>query len=311
LCSILPIVDQALELLRATLPSGVAIECKHTASPVVNADPGQIHQVIMNLGTNAAQAIGASGDIQVLIDSITSDHPELAGSADDPFGRFERYVRITLSDTGTGMDEATLERIFEPFFTTKPTGQGTGLGLSVVHGIVKGHEGKVAVQSKPGKGSVFRIYLPEAREQAAQAGPPLPSKPAKARARVMYVDDEEPLVVLAARWLGRLGYEVAGFSDSVQALAAFRARPFDFDAVISDISMPGLSGLDLVKEIVALRKDVVVVMSSGYPRMEDQERARQLGAVDVILKPQSMAEFGRILHRILSDRQPPDDGVSG
>jgi DNA-binding NtrC family response regulator len=119
----------------------------------------------------------------------------------------------------------------------------------------------------------------------------------------MYVDDEEPLVVLATRWLGRMGYKVTGFSDSAQALEAFRAHPSDFDAVISDFSMPGLSGLDLLREVMAIRKDVVVVMSSGYLRLEDHQRAKDLGAVDVVLKPQSMAEFGRILHRILSERQ--------
>jgi PAS domain S-box-containing protein len=298
-CSILPIVDEALELLRATLPCGVSIDSKHTASPAVNADPGQIHQVIMNLGKNAVQAIGDSGTIQVLVDSIESGHPELAGNAD---ARFERYVRLTLSDTGVGMDQATLERIFEPFFSTKPTGQGAGLGLSVVHGIVKGHEGSIAVQSMPGKGSMFRIYLPEARAALAGVAPP-PSQLPKANGRIMYVDDEEPLVALAVRWLSRLGYEVTGFSDSSRALEAFRARPCDFDAVISDFSMPGLSGLELVKEIVALRKDIVVVMSSGYLKTEDQERAKQLGAIDVVLKPQSMVEFGRILHGILSQRQ--------
>jgi PAS domain S-box-containing protein len=295
-CSIVPIIDEALELLRSGLPSGVCIDCKHTASPTVNADPGQIHQLIMNLGKNAVHAIGESGEIQVLVDSIERDHPELAGSADE---RFERYVRITLSDTGAGMDEATLERIFEPFFSTKPSGQGTGLGLSVVHGIVKGHEGTIVAESKPGRGSVFRIYLPEAREPSAQAAPS-PTKLPKASGRVMYVDDEEPLVVLAVRWLSRLGYEVTGFSDSTRALEAFRERPFDFDVVISDFSMPGLSGLALVKEIVALRNDIVVVMSSGFLEPKDQERAKQLGAIDVVLKPQSMAEFGRILHGILS-----------
>jgi PAS domain S-box-containing protein len=308
LCSIVSIVDEALNLLRPTLPIGVLAESRHTTSPMVNADPGQIHQVIMNLVANASYAIGESGKIETLVDSLASDHPELAGNADP---RFERYVRITLNDTGSGIDEAILERIFEPFFTTKPTGQGTGLGLSVVHGIVKGHEGNITVRSQPGKGSTFRIYLPEVREAPALATPPRPIKAPKANVRVMYVDDEEPLVVLAVRWLGRLGYEVSGFSDSVQALEAFRAHPFDFDAVISDISMPGLSGLELVQEIVSLRKDIVVVMSSGYLRAEDQERAKQLGAVDVVLKPQSMAEFGRILHRLLSDRQASPDTVSG
>jgi PAS domain S-box-containing protein len=299
LCSITAIVDEALGLLRGTLPSGVSVESKHAASPMVNADPDQLHQVIMSLGANAGQAIGESGNIHVLVDSIPRSHLELEGSAD---ARFEHYVRITLTDSGAGMDEATLERIFEPFFTTKPTGQGSGLGLSVVHGIVKGHEGKITVQSRPGKGSAFRIYLPEVRE-AAQAAGSRPPKAHQLSARIMYVDDEEPLVELATRWLGRLGYEVTGFSDSTQALEAFRARPFDFDAVISDFAMPGMSGLDLVEQILALRKDVIVVMSSGYLRVEDQERARLLGAVDVVLKPQSMTEFGRILHRALRERQ--------
>jgi PAS domain S-box-containing protein len=298
-CSIAPIVDEAIEALRARLPRGVALDCEHGTAPLVNADPAQIHQVMMNLGANAVHAIGESGQIEVFVDAIPSDHPELAGNAD---GRSARYVRITISDTGPGMDEATLERIFEPFFTTKPTGQGAGLGLSVVHSIVKGHEGHIIVQSKPGKGSVFRIYLPEAQQPPAVSSAPRPSMPAPANARIMYVDDEEPLVVLAKRWLGRLGYEVTGFSDSTRALEEFRARPSDFDAVISDFSMPGLSGLDLVREIVALRQDVVVVMSSGYLRSEDQELAKQLGAVEVVLKPQSMAEYGRLLHGILERR---------
>jgi CheY-like chemotaxis protein len=162
------------------------------------------------------------------------------------------------------------------------------------------------VQSRPDKGSVFRVYLPEVRQNEQQEPDSIrsaqPSKPARVGGRVMYVDDEEPLVVLATRWLGKLGYQVTGFSDSVQALAAFRERPFDFDAVISDISMPGLSGLELVREVMAIRSDIVVVMSSGYSTVEDQERARALGVVDVVLKPQSMAEFGKILHRILSER---------
>jgi PAS domain S-box-containing protein len=300
-CSLVPIIEEALELLRGTLPAGIAIETRYPGkSPLVFADSGQIHQVVTNLGANAAYAIGDRGTIQVVVDSIPGSHEELVSQIDV---RVDRYARITLSDTGAGMDDTVLDRIFEPFFTTKPTGQGTGLGLSVVHGIVKGHEGSVTVQSRPGNGTEFRIYLPEAQERQVQHQPAPASKPPGTVERIMYVDDEEPLVVLATRWLGRLGYEVTGFSDSTQALEAFRARPFDFDAVISDFSMPGLSGLDLVREIVKVRKDVVVVMSSGYLRLEDHRRAKDLGAVDVVLKPQSMAEFGRILHRILSDRQ--------
>jgi PAS domain S-box-containing protein len=306
LCSIAPIIEQAVQLLRGSVAPGVRVELDLPAEqPLVFADPGQLRTIVVNLGANAAYAIGASGTIRVALESIPSTHEEIASSADR---RFERYARLTVSDTGLGMDDATVQRIFEPFFTTKPTGQGNGLGLSVVHGIVKGHEGSISVQSQPGRGSVFRIYLPQSREAPPHPSrSSRPSRPSAAHAgstaRVMYVDDEEPLVVLAMRWLRRLGYEVTGFSDSTQALDAFRSRPFDFDALISDISMPGLSGLDLVREVRALRKDVVVVVSSGYLRNEDHQRAKELGAVDVVLKPQSMAEFGRILHRILSERR--------
>jgi PAS domain S-box-containing protein len=300
LCSIVPIVEESVQLLRASVPPGVCVELEPPSrEPLVFADPGQLRTILMNLGFNAAHAIGQSGTIRVAVDSVPSTHDELAGSDQG----FERYVRLSVSDTGSGMDEATVERIFEPFFTTKPTGQGNGLGLSVVHGIVKGHEGSIAVQSQPGRGSVFEIYLPESREAAAQRPSPPPRALASARPlRVMYVDDEEPLVALVMRWLGRLGYEVTGFSDSIEALEAFRSRPLDFDAVISDLSMPGLSGLDLVREVRALRKDVVVVVSSGYLRLDDQQRMKELGAVDLVLKPQSMAEFGRLLHRVLSER---------
>jgi PAS domain S-box-containing protein len=296
-----PIVQEAVELSRELLASSVALAFEFDpAAPLVSADPAQLRQVLINLLANAAYAVGAHGEIKISVDSVSGRDESLAGVIE---ARHERYVRVTVKDSGAGMDEATLDRIFEPFFTTKPTGQGTGLGLSVVQGIVKAHEGAVSVQSQPGTGSVFRVYLPALDQDAPRSSSPVPAIPEGGGARVMYVDDEEPLVALATRWLGRMGYEVTGFSDSAQALEAFRARPHDFDAVISDFSMPGLSGLDLLREVIAIRKDVVVVMSSGYLRLEDNERARQLGAVDVVLKPQSMAEFGRILDRILSERQ--------
>ena len=305
-CALAPIVEEAASLLRGTLSAGVTLETRiDPATPAAYVDAAQIRQVIINLGANAAYAIVGAGSIQIAVDSIEcgqGGHCELSGIADTRPGR---YVRITVTDTGAGMDESVLEHIFEPFFSTKPSGQGTGLGLSVVHGIVKSHDGTVTVQSKPGKGTVFRVYLPDAPAKAsARVAAPAPAVSAAPHgARVLYVDDEEPLVALATRWLGRLGYQVTGMSDSMQALETFRARPHDFDAVISDISMPGLTGLELIKEVRAIRDDVIVVMSSGYLKDEDRQRAKELGAVDLVLKPQSMAEFGRILHGILSERE--------
>jgi signal transduction histidine kinase/CheY-like chemotaxis protein len=339
LASVGPIVKEALSLLSATLPASISIQTRFAPqTPALHVDAAQLHQVIMNLGTNAAYALGGSGVIDVAVEPVPASHEDLRRLADP---RITGYVRVSVSDRGTGMSEATLERIFEPFFTTKPPGQGTGLGLSVVHGIIKAHGGVIAVQSQLGQGSVFRVYLPESSHAAADlpgielkdALPPEAKAlhPASAEAapraagqvgdvarsadsaasgaagglRVLYVDDEEPLVMLAQRWLSRLGHRVTGFSDPALALESFREHPDDFDAVISDLSMPGLSGLDLVRQILMIRPHIFVLLSSGYVRPEDQEAAHALGAVDVIPKPQSMAEFGQVLHRILQQRLAP------
>ncbi len=302
-CPLQPIVEDALQLLRSTLPPSITIRSRYAdATPPIFADASQVHQAIMNVGTNAAYAIGEHGVIDVVVEPVPASHDDLIGVANP---RFTQYVRVSINDTGSGMDEATAERIFEPFFTTKPAGQATGLGLSVVHGIMKGHEGTIFVHSEPGRGSSFQLYFPEAKApgespSAAPAGPPQsPQSGLGTGLRVLYVDDEEPLVVLATRWLVRLGHYVTGFSDSSLALEAFRAHPEDFDAVITDLSMPGLSGADLAREVLSIRPGIIVVMSSGYIRPEDQQLAKELGAMDVVLKPQSMAEFGRILHLVL------------
>jgi PAS domain S-box-containing protein len=298
-CSVGAVVEEVLAGFRGGSPR-ILFEARiDPRAPFAFADPLQLHQALANLVANAVRAVGESGRIEIEVDAIANDHEELIGASD---ARFARYVRITVSDTGVGMDEQTRERIFEPFFSTKPTGQGTGLGLSVVHGIVKSHEGTISVRSKAGHGSVFRVYLPEAAAPEVVARAPSPSRPPSAGAHVMYVDDEEPLVALAVRWLGRLGYKVSGFSDPRGALAAFREHPDAYDALISDVSMPEVSGFELVRQVLAIRPSMVIVMSSGYLTPEDRQRALDAGALDVVQKPQSMAELGRILHRILSER---------
>jgi PAS domain S-box-containing protein len=296
-----PIVEEALSVLRLDLAPAIEIQAHfHPRSPAVYVDVSQIKQLVMNLGSNAGHALDQRGRITVRVEPVSADHEDLLGIADP---RFTGYVRLSVSDDGSGIDSATLERIFEPFFTTRPAGHGTGLGLSVVHGIVKAHEGVISVESRPGQGSTFRVYFPEAVAQPGSPRSVPPKEPQRTGGmRVLYVDDEEPLVVLASRWLGRLGHQVTGHSDAVRALAAFREHPDDFDAVISDFSMPELSGLDLVREILSIRPGMIVVMSSGYVRPEDQQAAKALGAVDVVSKPQSMAEFGRILDRLLAEQ---------
>jgi CheY-like chemotaxis protein len=206
------------------------------------------------------------------------------------------------------MDKATIERIFDPFFTTKPVGQGTGLGLSTVHGIMQSHDGAVTVYSEPGKGSTFRLYFPAVGEAAMEVRSPRRELPQANGERVLYVDDERALVQLVTRILGRLGYVVAGYTDPAQALLAFKASPNDYDAVVTDLSMPVLSGFDLSRAILETRPEIPIVMISGYVRPEDQQTALQIGIRELILKPNTIDELGRALDEVLRGKGGPVSG---
>ena len=297
------VVGEALKLLRSTLPAMVEIRTRFAPDvPDVLADPTQIYQVVMNLGTNAAHAMGSRGgtlDVQLAAVNVATDARGL------PPGLHARmHALLAVTDTGSGMDAATLERIFEPFFTTKPVGEGTGLGLSVVHGIVKSHEGAIAVDSRPGAGTTFRLYFPAADAGAVAAA--LPTKPAEIHGRgehVLYADDEEALVYMTTRNLERQGYRVTGFTDSRRALEAFGARPDEYDAVVTDLSMPGLSGVELARQIRALRPDVPIVFTSGYVRSDDIAALRTLAPSELLMKPGTVAQLGPTLHRLLGERK--------
>jgi CheY-like chemotaxis protein len=297
-----PSVEEALKLVRATLPAMIEIRLDPGEPvPPVAADSGQIHQIVVNLATNAAYAIGTRGGlIEVKIDEVQVDSELMEALRDVQPGR---YVRLVVTDNGCGMDRATLGRIFDPFFTTKPAGKGTGLGLSIVHGIMKTCRGAVTVYSEPAKGTSFHLYFPAATATPASQ----PAQSARIAGshgeRVMYVDDEEPLVKLAQRALTRLGYRVTGHTDPLQALEEFRSRPGEFDVIITDVSMPGLSGFDLTREVLAIRPDLPIVMTSGYVRKEDEELAQQLGVREIILKPNTLDELGNALRRLFAEDQ--------
>jgi CheY-like chemotaxis protein len=211
------------------------------------------------------------------------------------------------------MDEATQARVFEPFFTTRPSGQGTGLGLSVVHGILQSHGGAVTVDSGVGRGSTFRLYFPAAEPDASPLDPGEGARPdveSTSREKspgggehILYVDDEEPLVHLATRTLTRLGYRVTGYSSPLNALDALRANPGAIDALVTDLAMPGLAGADLAREAAAIRPDLPIVILSGRVRPEDAAAARHLGA-DVLLKPYSTTELAGVLQRRLAPLRP-------
>ncbi|AOW14952.1 hypothetical protein LPB72_12820 [Hydrogenophaga crassostreae] len=310
LASMVTVIEESVRLFRATLPGRVMIELQADGeTPLVLADPMQIQQVAINLVNNAMQAIGdASGRIGIRLDTVMLDtkfveaHPALRGLHAAHPGR---TVRLSIADNGPGMDAATMARVFEPFFTTKPIDEGTGLGLSVVLGIVQTHEGAITVDSQPGKGATFTVYLPAAQAIADAATSPEPAHPASAAAadpssdlRILYLDDDESLVFLVTRLLGRRGYQVKGFIDQHEALTAIREDPAAFDLVVSDYNMPGLSGLDVAREIRTIRADLPVAVASGFIDEVLQAQAGGAGVRELIFKAGAGEEFCAAFERL-------------
>ncbi len=296
-------------LLRVTLPPTVELHMLLPQDmPPVLADPTQVEQALLNLCTNAIHALGTTrGMVQVAATPARPD-PRLCERLGLAPGD---YVAITVRDNGPGMDAALLERVFEPFFTTKPVGQGTGLGLSVVHGVMGNHAGAVDVQSTPGKGSLFTLYFPAATpsahahiaaEQAAQpaaTGLPASTMPQRSR-HVMYVDDDQALVFLVQRLLRRRGYEVSGFTDPHEAAAVLRADPQKFDLLVTDYNMPGYSGVDLLREVRDIRADLPVALASGYVTAEIEHNALAAGARALIHKPNDVQELCDTVDRLVN-----------
>jgi len=296
-----PAVQEAIQLLRSTIPAGIEINANTPAAlPTVMADNAQIHQVLLNLGINAAHSIESQrGRIDISLEAVTVDE---ALAATCPELHVGRYVRLIVADTGTGMSRDVLDRIFEPFFTTKPPGRGTGLGLAVVRGIVKNHDGAITVSSEPGKGTRFSVYFPVVDGEVSGRHQHVVEAFHGNGERILFLDDEEPIVLLAGRMLKRLGYEVHAHTRAVDALAEFRARPAEFDLVLTDLSMPGASGMDFARHVLEIRPDVPVIMTTGYIDPDDLDLARRIGVREVILKPTTIEEMGRSFHRQLAAR---------
>lgn len=286
-----PLVADAVALLRPTLPAGIVLSMTAAADiPPVRAEPTLIQQMLINLCTNARHAIQGAGRITVQLDAAVIGEDACAIDQPLPPGRF---ARLRVTDDGCGMDATTRARLFEPFFSTKPQGEGTGLGLSVVHGIVRVHDGGITVDSDLGKGTTFTIYLPAATTPVPDsARTPVRAAPspisAAAHLHVLYVDDEEPLVFLMRRLLERRGYRVSGYTDPEEALAALRADPQQFDLVVADLSMPKRSGLEVAAEVARLRRDLPVVLVSGYVTAQLRAAASAIGVRHVVHKPDTV-----------------------
>ena len=292
------VVQETVRLLKVALPPTVEMQVAIDATTLpVLADATQMEQAVLNLCTNAIHAIGNQrGTIRIELENSTE-----TVDIERRTGVRAKYVKLTVRDTGCGIDAATLERVFEPFFTTKPVGQGTGLGLAVVHGVMRTHMGTVNVQSTPGIGSAFSLYFPVA-DGACPPAPQEPSKPSNIRGmgkRVMYVDDDEALVFLVKRALTRKGFDVTTFTDPREAVTTLRSDPLAFDLVVTDYNMPGYSGLELLREARLIRPELPIALASGYVTAEIEQNALAEGARALIHKPNDVDEMCETLQRLL------------
>ncbi|MDM4766100.1 ATP-binding protein [Pelomonas sp. SE-A7] len=297
-----PLIEESISLLRATLPARVTLERQVPAEPLyVNANATQLQQVLLNLGTNAWHALGGStGRI-----GLGCEATRLEPGSDPRLQALPRgdYVHLWVSDTGMGMAPELLERIFEPFFTTKPVGEGTGLGLAVVHGIVASHGGAILVDSQVGHGTRFHLYLP--RQQApAQTSDPAVANPhhVGGQEHVIYLDDDEVMLLMVERLLQRLGYRVSTFQRAEVALAALAEPGQPVDALITDFNMPDLSGLEVVEQAARLRPGLVLMMSSGFITDELRAGAQRAGVCALLEKQDTLDALPRLLRACLDQR---------
>ncbi len=289
-------VSEAVKLLRATLPANVEIGLEIGETPPVVADTTAVHQVITNLGTNASQAMPAGGRLTVALetayvrDSFARANPRLHEG---------EYALLTVKDNGQGMDPATRARAFEPFFTTKPAGSGTGLGLAMVHGIMKEHDGAVLLSSEPGQGTTVRCYFPAGGDATLSTPLAEVSAPRGQGQRVLFVDDEPALARVGERRLELLGYRVRSLVSARAALELFRADPSAFDLVITDFTMPELNGLDLARGVTAVRPDLPVIMTTGYIDDFPPGAIADAGVARLVMKPLSLQDLGRVVAEVL------------
>ncbi len=295
-----PLLKESVKLIGVSLPATVSLELAvDSGLPAVLADPTQIHQVVVNLCTNAIHALRTGGGtLRLALSAVSMPEENTSSKPNLPPGR---YVCLTVTDSGHGMDAATLERIYEPFFTTKPVGEGTGLGLAVVHGIVQSNDGAITVNSRPGEGTTFKIYFP------AQDGRPekAPRQSEELRAgrgqHILFVDDEVPIAEVAGVMLTKLGYRVTVCTDPRKALEHLQTDNADLALMMTDLSMPGLSGVDLIREAMRLKPGLPVILLTGYGNVIDTKAAVELHIAEVMHKPFTMEDLSAAIEGALEE----------
>ncbi len=297
--NIMPIVKESLKFLRTSIPTTIDIQQNFTAeSATILSDPSQLHQTLIHLCTNAADAIGKKpGILEISVTDVEFGKDETALHVDLNAGK---YVRLSVKDTGIGMEPAVRERIFEPFFTTKGVGEGRGMGLAVVHGIVKSCEGAIVVHSEPGKGSTFHVYFPKIQE----GGKPEVSSSisfVKGRGRILFVDDDKDIAIIGKDMLERLGYQVTSETLPENALETFRSSPDKFDLIITDMIMPRMTGIKLAEQLMGIRSNIPVILCTGYHEDTCNESAGAIGIKEVIMKPVSRDRLVRAVRKALQE----------
>ena len=293
------IVNEAIKLLRASLPSTIQIRHKIESNLTVLSDTTSIHQILMNLCTNSSYAMQENDGIleinlsDVDLDSkFTGQHPGVKPG---------KFIKLTVSDTGCGMSPEVLGRIFDPFFTTKKVGQGTGMGLSVVHGIVENHGGAITVESSPGQGTIFSLFLP-ASEAVSITPEDSVQLMVTGTEHILFVDDEDFQADIAKRLLVRLGYRVTARTDSLEALELFRQAPDKFDLVITDMTMPAMTGDVLAAKIISIRPDIPIIVCTGYSERIDKKIIKKIGIRELAMKPLVMKDIAEMIRRVLAEK---------
>lgn len=290
------VVEDSLRLMRASLPTTIKISQQLETKALIMGDPSQIHQILMNLCTNAGHALQAEGGTL----TVTLTHVELDDMHNITYPDLKPgpYVKLSVSDTGCGMSPQVVERIFDPFFTTKPKGEGTGMGLAMVHGIVQDMHGIIDVYSEPGSGSTFNLLFPAIERRSTPAMRTTPQLP-RGSERILFVDDEVTLARMGRRLLESLGYRVKAFTDPVAALEFFKREPEGVDLVLTDMTMPGLTGDQLAQKMMVLRRDIPIILCTGFSIKIDEERAKSLGIRAYINKPILRGDLAVALRRVL------------
>jgi len=295
------IIKEALKLLRAAIPTTIEIVSSvNNDSGSVNADPTQMHQVLINLCTNAAYAMQErGGTLEVGLVPIALSEADMAMFPDlQP----DQYVKLTVRDTGTGIAPEIIERIFDPFFTTKEVGKGTGMGLAIVHGIVKSHGGAISVESRPGAGTSFTILLPRAAEKTAVEKTPAAMLPTGTE-YILFVDDEASLVQISCEMLSSLGYQVTGAQSSLEAFALFQKDPARFDLVITDQTMPQMTGVALAHELQKIRPEIPIILCTGFSESVDAAKVHGLNIRAFLLKPIKLKETAETIRKDLEKHE--------